>query len=55
MTHGLVTQKRAEMVWNNRKTSSYEEAESETIPEPEQIQDLATECYLVERPEERIY
>jgi N6-adenosine-specific RNA methylase IME4 len=55
MTHGLVTQERARFVWVNRKTRCADaQPGPENTKEPEQIQEVATECYLVEKPEEII-
>lgn len=44
LTDGKVTEKRAEMVWNNRKgPSSNEEQEAQSTQEPEETQPLTTE------------
>ena len=44
ITHGLVTQGRAEQVWIRRKGSTNVEPKPEPIEEIEEIQEVATEC-----------
>ena len=42
----------AAQVWNNR-TCTNVQPQADNTHQPEQIQDVATECYLVENPEDR--
>ena len=54
LTHGLVTQGRAKQVWLRRMGGTNVPEQTEATEQIEEIQDVATECYLVENPQENI-